>query len=116
VHTGNDRGVALAHHQIWTDFVYQGKKGSDAPVARNADLLIVFEDDATITVNNITFALEKELANMPTDILFLGWCYGRRFMPMVRSALSNYISFLLTVINILSASMLMFLPVKELLK
>ena len=45
--------------------------------------MVVFEDDAVIAVKNVTYALHRELSDMTTDLLFLGWCYGRRFMPMV---------------------------------
>ena len=81
---GNDRGVALAHHQIWADFDLQGrhKNGRHRSIASDRDVLIVFEDDAVIAVRNVTASLEREISRMSTDLLFLGWCYGRRVMPM----------------------------------
>lgn len=87
---GNDRGVSMAHHQIWADWVYQGRFGAHASYAADTDLMVVFEDDAVVAVNNVTKALETELLGMKTDLLFLGWCYGRRHMPMVRMALCMY--------------------------
>ncbi len=80
--------MALAHHQIWADFVLQGRITKLNPTnsafsAHDQDILIVFEDDAVIAVKNVTNALFQELSDMSTDLLFLGWCYGRRNMPMV---------------------------------
>ena len=45
-------------------------------------IIVIFEDDAVIAVENVTWSLENELGSMNTDLLFLGWCYGRRHMPM----------------------------------
>ena len=79
---GNDRGVAMAHYQIWADFVYQGKFGVNKAIAKDQDILLVFEDDAVIAVRDIESSLSAELSSMSVDWLFLGWCYGRRGMPM----------------------------------
>jgi hypothetical protein len=49
---GNDRGVSMAHYQIWADFEFHGrhKRGKDRLIATDRDVLIVFEDDAVIAV------------------------------------------------------------------
>ena len=88
VNKGNDRGVSLAHYQIWSDFEMQGrhKSGRDRAIASDRDVLIVFEDDAVIAVKNIKASLETEISNMSADLKFLGWCYGRRGMPMCTHA------------------------------
>ena len=85
---GNDRGVSLAHYQIWSDFELQGrhKNGRDRAVASDRDVLIVFEDDAVIAVKNVNASLELEISSMSADLKFLGWCYGRRGMPMCTHA------------------------------
>jgi len=84
---GNDRGVMLAHYQVWQAWDYQTRELQrsglgNSSITNNKDLLIIFEDDANIAVKNVTAALHTELSNMNTDILFLGWCYGRRGIPM----------------------------------
>ena len=79
---GNDRGVSMSHYQIWADFVFHTR---NEPY-HDDSILIVFEDDAVIAVQNITASLEAELRNMDTDLIFLGWCYGRRHMPMCTHA------------------------------
>eukprot|EP00596_Hydrurales_sp_CCMP1899_P004193 CAMPEP_0119039714 /NCGR_PEP_ID=MMETSP1177-20130426/9336_1 /TAXON_ID=2985 /ORGANISM="Ochromonas sp, Strain CCMP1899" /LENGTH=251 /DNA_ID=CAMNT_0007003925 /DNA_START=550 /DNA_END=1305 /DNA_ORIENTATION=- len=85
---GNDRGVSMAHYQIWADFEFQGrhKRGKDRLIASDRDVLIVFEDDAVIAVKDVNASLEIEISKMNTDLLFLGWCYGRRGMPMCTHA------------------------------
>jgi hypothetical protein len=49
---GNDRGVSMAHYQIWADFEFHGrhKRGKDRLIATDRDVLIIFEDDAVIAV------------------------------------------------------------------
>jgi len=82
---GNDRGVMLAHYQIWQAWDYQTRelqRSGHGNSTSNKDLLVIFEDDANIAVKNVTAALHTEISNMNTDILFLGWCYGRRGIPM----------------------------------
>lgn len=83
---GNDRGVAMSHYQIWADFVYSGLHHAppNGAVVSDDDLLVIFEDDAVIAVKDIRKSLYEELSSISTDILFLGWCYGRRqnMMPM----------------------------------
>ena len=71
------RGCAMAHYQIWVNWEYEGRLGSDKAIASDSDVLVVFEDDADITVKNITRSLEQELSpgNMKSDINLLGWCY-----------------------------------------
>jgi len=83
---GNDRGVATAHQQIWADWVYQGTRGVDKERAKETDVLVVFEDDAVAAVKDVHKALQTELSDMSHDLLFLGWCYGRRNMPMCTHA------------------------------
>lgn len=83
---GNDRGVMMAHYQIWLDWVYQGRRGVDKAVATDRDLLIVFEDDAVVAVRDLPRVLGQELRDMTTDLLFLGWCYGHKRMPMCTHA------------------------------
>ena len=85
---GNDRGVAMAHYQIWADWEYQGRKGADKATAKDTDVLIVFEDDAVTAVKNLVASLEYELSptHFKSHLNFLGWCYGRRGMPMCTHA------------------------------
>lgn len=83
---GNDRGVMMAHYQIWADFVYQGRLGSDKEVAKDSDVLIVFEDDAVIAVRDIKHSIQQALAAMNKDLMYFGWCYGRRHVPMCMHA------------------------------
>ena len=84
---GNDRSVAAAHYQIWADFVYQGRRGIDRATAKDSDLMVVFEDDAVAAVKDVKKALQAEFSDMANiDLLFLGWCYGRRNMPMCTHA------------------------------
>ncbi len=81
---GNDRGVMLAHYQIWNAFAYRERRAKRSVMTSDEnddDLLIIFEDDANIAVNNVTRALHSELSVMKADLLFLGWCYGRRYIP-----------------------------------
>jgi predicted phosphohydrolase len=52
----------------------------------NKDILIMLEDDAVVAIKDIQPVLEKELSSMTTDHLFLGWCYGRKYMPMCTHA------------------------------
>jgi hypothetical protein len=84
VSKGNDRGVTMAHFQIWFDFIFQSRS-DEKP---DTSVILVFEDDAVIAVENVTSSLETELQSMDTDLLFLGWCYGRnpRHMPMCTHA------------------------------
>lgn len=81
---GNDRGVAFSHYQIWNDFVKQGEKFSKD--AHDTDILVMLEDDAVVTISDVKEVLEREFSSMTTDHVFLGWCYGRRFMPMCTHA------------------------------
>lgn len=69
----SNRGVTFSHYQIWHDFVFQQR--SRVFGTTDNDLLIVFEDDAQIAVQNITFLLQKELSSFKGDLLLLGWCY-----------------------------------------
>ena len=83
VSRGNDRSVMMSHFQIWFDFVYSTKKDA---LSMNESLIVVFEDDAVIAVENVTSSLINEFSNMNADLVFLGWCYGRRHMPMCTHA------------------------------
>lgn len=85
---GNDRGVAMAHYQVWADWDFQGRKGADKATAKDTDILVVFEDDAVAAVKDVVKALAHELSPqvMRNDLNFLGWCYGRRGMPMCTHA------------------------------
>lgn len=92
---GNDRGVSLTHFQIWHDFYIQGIRSprpnkqqlaNQLQDISDQDILIMLEDDAVVAINNVEEVLKKELSTMTTDHLFLGWCYGRRFMPMCTHA------------------------------
>lgn len=78
---GNDRGVSMSHYQIWAEFVHFGR---NLPSTSEQDIVVVFEDDAVIAVKDVKSSLLYELSQMSTDMLFLGWCYGRRhgLMPM----------------------------------
>jgi hypothetical protein len=82
---GNDRGVMLAHYQIWSAFAYRERQGGIRNTMvehdNDDDVLVIFEDDANIAVTNVTQALHSELSVMKVDLLFLGWCYGRRYIP-----------------------------------
>ena len=84
---GNDRGVSSAHQQIWLDWVYRGDNPIGTRSVSEVDALVVLEDDAVIVVNNVEKSLRYELARMDgTDLVFLGWCYGQRAMPMCTHA------------------------------
>jgi GR25 family glycosyltransferase involved in LPS biosynthesis len=79
----------LSHYQIWADFVNQGKVlpgGINNPNALDDDIIVIFEDDAVIAVKNVTYSLYNEISKMDVDLIFLGWCYGRRHMPMCTHA------------------------------
>ena len=85
------RGVSMAHYQIWADWEYQGRLGSNKAYASDSDVLVVFEDDAVITVKNITQSLEQELSpgTMKSDYNLLGWCYedeNKYTMPLCTHA------------------------------
>ena len=73
------RGCDMAHYQIWADWEYHGRLGADKANASDSDVLVVFEDDAVITVKNVTLSLEQELSpgNMHSDLNLLGWCYNQ---------------------------------------
>ena len=81
---GNDRGVMMAHYQIWQAWAAQTRNQQQTGEAaeHDNDVLVIFEDDANIAVRNVTAALHSELSAMDKDLLFLGWCYGRRGIPM----------------------------------
>ena len=97
---GNDRGVMMAHYQIWQAWDYQTRQmmrrelDSSSSIDKQhnhgeEDVLVIFEDDANIAVQNVTYALHAELSTMgDKDLLFLGWCYGRRGIPMCLHAYS----------------------------
>lgn len=74
----------MSHFQVWQDFIIQGKKYRDN--SKDDDILIMLEDDAVIAVKNVRESLEREFSSMTTDHLFLGWCYGRKYMPMCTHA------------------------------
>ena len=80
---GNDRGVMMSHFQIWFDFVHSTRRD---PLMKGS-LIVVFEDDAVVAVENVTSSLMNEFNNViDVDLVFLGWCYGRRQMPMCTHA------------------------------
>jgi hypothetical protein len=144
-HKASERGVGLAHAQIWQDWYYRNSEAEMAAMnveeatlsgdSRSADsynrdprcghtatvvppayrdlqsnagglsayknaqkqhsndLLVVFEDDtiSNIAPETLGPALIRELDAMQsskTDLLFLGWCYGKglRSMPMCAHA------------------------------
>eukprot|EP01041_Mallomonas_annulata_P013767 gene13767-29278_t len=70
---GNDRGILMAHKQIWDNFIFEERFIANTS---DKDILIVFEDDAISAVTNVTWSLENELNDMHTDMLYLGWCHG----------------------------------------
>lgn len=72
-HKGNDRGVLLAHKQIWDDFLHQENYGE---IVKESDMLIVFEDDAVSSVSDLKWSLENEFNHMNRDLVLLGWCHG----------------------------------------
>jgi hypothetical protein len=49
---------------------------------RDENIIVIFEDDADIAVTDIHEALRRELTDMSTDLLFLGWCLGRLSRPV----------------------------------
>ena len=105
------RGVAMAHYQIWHDFVYfdsdlasdikhsnlsdsvnltyhsyavdgEGRAYKDGLLRRPKDVLVVFEDDAESVINDTKGTMREELAEMNNvDMIFLGWCEGRLARP-----------------------------------
>ena len=83
------RGCAMAHYQIWVNWEYEGRFGSNKAIASDSDVLVVFEDDVAITVKNLTRSLEQELSPliMTSDYNLLGWCCEYRdMMPMCTHA------------------------------
>lgn len=46
------------------------------------DILVVFEDDADSTIKELNITLLEEFNQMTTDVLYLGWCEGRRARPV----------------------------------
>jgi hypothetical protein len=89
-----ERGLAFAHLQIWMDFSYQtrypemdGDSAHEAPdrneyPPQDKDILVIFEDDAEIAVEDISHVLAAELSDMRSDLLYLGWCEGRLAKPV----------------------------------
>jgi len=49
----------------------------DGILYNDNDIIIIFEDKIDIVVNDLKDILIDELKNMNTDILYLGWCYGK---------------------------------------
>jgi len=103
----SERGLALAHYNIWLDFIYfdlaiisgnstvdYNKVGDNEFENRNGmlykngkqfldnDIIIILEDDADIAVADINKVLLDEFQDMNTDILYLGWCEGRNARPV----------------------------------
>ena len=76
------RGISMTHYQIWAHWEYQGRLGTNRINASDSDMLVVFEDDAVITVKNIVQSLEHELSpvTMKSDLNLLGWCYDEKDM------------------------------------
>lgn len=105
-HVKTERGVALAHYQIWRDFIYFDEEAlynssliinelgesflassSDHRVKngipfRDDDILVIFEDDAESTIVDTNTTLLEELSDMKVDLLYLGWCEGRLARPV----------------------------------
>ena len=113
-HGATERGLALAHYQIWLDFVFfdhdvlaefnktkqeyasteyssvssvfmvapNGTLYKDSVPFSDDDILVVFEDDADIAVQDVDSSLRQELSDMHVDLLFLGWCEGRLARPV----------------------------------
>jgi len=82
VSRGNDRGVMMSHFQIWFDFVHNTRRDP----LMELSWIVVFEDDAVVAVENVTSSLMNEFNSVNVDLVFLGWCYGRRQMPMCTHA------------------------------
>ena len=85
------RGCAMSHYQIWVNWEYEGRLGSNKAIASDSDVLVVFEDDVAITVKNLTRSLEQELSPliMTSDYNLLGWCYedeNKNTMPLCTHA------------------------------
>lgn len=73
---GFERGLLLAHKEIYEDFVWRAEQGS-APFDDGS--IIVFEDDVYPRVEDYAEQALKIAANMTEmglDLLFLGWCYA----------------------------------------
>jgi len=58
----NERGLLLAHKQLWDRFIVS-----------NYDTLVIFEDDAILSSEHSIELLQKELLNMKTHLLYLGY-------------------------------------------
>lgn len=52
------------------------------------DVLVVFEDDAVVAVQDVEVSLTNEFTHMDTDLVYLGWCHGKniRKPPMCTHA------------------------------
>lgn len=65
-------------------YLYEYKDGKyyrEGVVQTDDDILVVFEDDAILTKRNTSQLLYKELSNMNSDLVRLGWC-GEPTDPM----------------------------------
>ena len=101
----SERGLALAHYNIWLDFIYfdpivsgnitacskigdnefenrYGQLYKNGKRFQDNDIIIILEDDADIFVTDINKVLRDELQEMTTDVLYLGWCEGRNARPV----------------------------------
>lgn len=113
-HGATERGLALAHYQIWLDFIYfdhdvlkelnktkvdytstdyssvssqfmlatNGILYKDSIAFLDNDIIVIFEDDVDIAVQDVVWSLHQELSDMHVDLLFLGWCEGRLARPV----------------------------------
>jgi hypothetical protein len=107
-----ERGLANAHLRIWQDFIYfdidvleAHDKNISEPLFRHShsgtfaaypnktiakngipfleeDIIVVLEDDVEIVVVEANISIVEELTLMNTDIMWLGWCDGRKARPV----------------------------------
>lgn len=49
----------------------------DGVLYNDNDIIIIFEDKIDIAVNDLKDIIIDEVKNMNTDMLYLGWCYGK---------------------------------------
>lgn len=69
---GMERGLTIAHKEMWHRLLLKSKHEGCSP---HNTTMMIFEDDAFISVEDAPNRTIEYLENMDVDILFLGYCY-----------------------------------------
>ena len=73
---GMDRGLLIAHREIWDHFVRSREKNPERlKISEDDDVMLVFEDDVYPMVPNHRLNMLREINRMRSDVHWLGWCY-----------------------------------------